>query len=53
MKKHSITPRHKIYGYTAPSLLVWVKAGSKEYEDAIKEAKERSGLSRFKNWIFS
>lgn len=53
MKQYAITPRHKIYRYAAPSLLVWVKAGAKEYENAIKEARERSGLSRFNNWIFN
>ena len=45
-KTFVITPTNGTYD--APSLYVWAE----KYEDAVKEAKDRSRLSSFNNWTF-
>lgn len=52
MKGYFIKVYHRIYCYYAPSILIFEANDDKGRERAKSQAKERSGLGRFKDWMF-
>lgn len=50
-KTYRVTPTHLTHGYTEPTIYVTVPEKT-DVKEVIREAMERSGLSRFDEWSF-